>query len=464
MKPRGPAPGSRRPLLFGVIRSVIAALAPACVSVPSYELVITNVNVVDVRNGLVLPARDVVTSAGRIRKVAIHSAGLDGGADQVVDGTGKFLIPGLWDMHTHIFNNNDPAQRVNTWYFPSMLEQGVTGVRDMWVRPADVPTVERWQQGLSAGTWNGPRMLTFGCIVDGAHPRHKSDGAADPASGRALVRAYKQAGIGFVKVYDGMDRDTYLAILEEARRVGIDVAGHTPFSLRPSEVSAAGQHSIEHMGGIAMECSTEADRLFAGGKSEDGQALELLNTFSEERAAELGQTLRANQTWMVPTLCLWLAWIATDFDELQRMPGLPKVPTWERDEWAHVRDYYLERGPREVDIARRRFERDLRCVAILHAQGVRFLAGTDVGNEYILPGRSLHDELELFVQAGFTPAEALRTATSDAADYMNAAASTGQIAPGRFADMVLLDADPLDDIRNTRRVHAVILNGRVVVP
>jgi len=258
---------------------------------------------------------------------------------------------------------------------------------------------------------------------------------------------------------------THFEIVDEAKRVGMDVAGHTPFSIRSSEASAAGQRSVEHMGGVALECSDAAERLFAIGHSEDALEREILDTFSEQRAAELGRTFRVNDTWMVPTLCLWLPWMAHDVGELERMPGFDQVPAYERDEWAQMRAYLAhERTEQEESLTRRRFARELATIAILRGQGVRFLAGTDVGNEYILPGYSLHDELELFVQAGFTPVAALRTATSDAADYMHASDEIGQVAPGMFADLVLLDANPLADIRNTRRVSAVILNGRVVEP
>lgn len=424
------------------------------------ELIIANVNVVDVKQGVLLPGHDVLISDGRITAVEAHAAHRE--ADSIIDGTGKFLMPGLWDMHTHIFNNNDTAQGPNTWYFPMMLAQGITGVRDMWVKPADVATVHNWQIGLREGTWNGPRMISFGCIVDGAHPRHRSDNAATPEEGRAIVRAYKEAGIGFVKVYDDLDSATYHAIMDEARRLGMPVAGHTPFRARASDASAAGQRSIEHMGGVAMECSTKADSLFATGLPEDAHLFTMLRTFSEERAVALGETFRANDTWLVPTLCTWLPWLATDHDELQRMPGLDQVPDWEREEWAWMKEYYEhERTAFEDSITRLRHARELETIRILHGQGVRFLAGTDVGNEYILPGHSLHDELALLVKAGFTPAEALRTATLNAGAYMNASDSIGQVAPGMLADLLLLEADPLSDVRNTRRISAVLLNGRV---
>lgn len=438
---------------------------------PSPEaLAFINVTVIDATGAPPKSKMTVVISDGRIAGVGRTGRLKVPAGARMVDATGQFLIPGLWDMHTHIWDKE--------MLFPAYVANGITGVRDMgsvlepWVR---------WRAQISSGELQGPRPFIGGKIVDGFKPFfYFFVQAATAEQGRESVRSLKEKGADFIKVYERLPREVYFAVADEARRQGLSFAGHVPAEVKASEASAAGQKSIEHLTGIALESSTEQARLRReaadalkearrdGLKAEEvsagiQRAYKLarglpLDTYSEERAKALFKTLRRNKTWQVPTLV-----VREDYgdEQLRRsiVPQLKYFPPF-------VRGMILPEGratDEERAENRRRFRKELEIVRAMHEAGVRFLAGADAPNPYSVPGFGLHDELGLLVEAGFTPLEALQAATRNPAEFLGRLDSLGTIEHGKIADLVLLEADPLAEISNTRRIAAVVLGGKLLL-
>ena len=436
--------------------AVFCAIGRAQPAAPS-ALIIHDVNVIDVTGGPTQAHRTVIVRDGQIAEIG-SSAGSVGGKLQAVDvnGTGKFLIPGLWDMHVHmVFGDWFPRGKEVT--LPLFIANGITGVRDMG---GELEVLQHWRKEITAGTLIGPRMVISGPMLDGPQPRFPSSIAiATPEDGRRAVDDLKRRGADFIKLQSLIPREAVFAIADETRKQGITFVGHVPDSVRASEASNAGQKSFEHLIGI-FEGSSPLEDAFLKGPKTPGQ---FLSTYDSKRGATLFALLAKNHTWQCPTL-VWERGgnliDQTNFASDARAKYVPaswKDVTWKRFTEEITHDFNTD------DLAtRKRFvEKELEVVNEMHRAGIPFLAGTDTPpGVYIFPGFSLHEELQRFVAAGFTPMEALQTATLNPATFLGMEDRLGTIKKGKLADLVLLDANPLDDIRNTQKIAAVIVNGR----
>src|SRR6266853_1132460 len=410
-------------LLFATLS--IRAQKPA-----TYDLlVLTNVTVVDVRTGTLQPEQTVILERNHIASVGPGKSAKYPRNAASVNCRGLFLIPGLWDMHVHlVFGDWFPgAQNIS---LPLFVVNGVTGVRDMG---SELDTVESWRNEIEAGRLSGPRIYTPGPMLDGPKPRFPSSVAiATPEDARRAVADLKRRGADFIKLQSLIPRAAVFAITEEAKRQEIAFEGHVPDAVRASEMSTAGMKSFEHLIGI----------------------------FEGSSPAEM---LAKNHTWQCPTL-VWERGgnliDASDFSNDTRVKYIPaswKDKTWKRFTEEITQGY----GADDLAIRKRFVEKELEVVGMLHKAGVSFLAGTDTpAGVHIFPGYSLHEELQRFVAAGFTPLEALQTATLNPARFFGMEDRTGTVEKGRFADLVLLSANPLEDIGNTQKIAGVIVNGR----
>ena len=440
-------------LYFLVLLFPCAAIAAAN---DSPNLIIQNVTIVDVTGGALLSHRTVVVREGKIVDIAEANAAAGDKKAIRVKGTAKFLIPGLWDMHVHmVFGDWFPRGKEIT--VPLFVANGITGVRDMG---GELDVLQQWRKEIEAGTMIGPRIVMSGPMLDGPQPRFPSSIAIKtPEDGRRAVDDLKRRGVDFIKLQSLIPREAVFAIADEARKHGITFVGHVPDSVRASEMSNAGQKSFEHLIGIFEGSSRLEDEFLKGGKTEG----KFLATYDPQRAAALFALLAKNQTWQCPTL-VWerggnlieLSDFAHD-TRAKYVPAYWKDVTWKRftDEITH--------GFNTDDLATRRHfvEKELEVVNAMHRAGIPFLAGTDTPpGVYIFPGFSLHEELQRFVAAGFTPLEALQTATLNPAKFLGKEDQLGTIEKGKLADMVLLDANPLDNIRNTQKIAGVVVNGR----
>ncbi len=429
-------------------------------------LALTHVTVIDMTGAP--PKRDltVVITGNRIRAIApSNQIRIPPGAE-VINAAGKFLIPGLWDMHVH-FTEIERS-------FPLFIANGVTSVRNMG---GELEDLLRWRAQVASGKLLGPRVLTCGPILDGPQPAAHGPTivVATATEGRQTVDMLKQRGADCVKVYDRLPRDAYFAIIDQAKRDGIPVVGHVPEAITTMEASDAGQKSIEHLGTILQGCSTIEDELrgLEGAPMPSGDDFSefprriaargerMLDTYNEQKAKQLFAHLIKNQTWQVPTLVTKRALTFIDDFDRNGDERLKYIPQSEQKWWSPKQNFLLRyRTPGYIVYSKRLFQKELELVGAMHRAGVPLMTGTDLSIPYTFAGFSLHDELALFVQAGLTPIEALQAATRNPAVFLGELTSHGTIERGKIANLVLLEANPLENIRNTQRINAVFLNGR----
>ena len=415
------------------------------------SIAFTHVTVIDGTGAAPKAGMVVLITGGRISAVGkVGEIKVPEGA-QVVDATGKFLIPGLWDMHVHSVAYEEAKKA-----FPQVVASGITGIRDMGA-PKD--EVLRLRAEIAEGKLLGPRMVVAGPILQGPLPSNLAklpllQSVSSEKEAKQAVVSLKQSGVDFIKVQDSLPRELYFAIAAEAARQRIPFAGHLPPAISAWEASTAGQRSIEHLGGthygILIACADSESELHAEvrgimkseieaafqGREPDNSMLfraaftrRLLESYSDRKAAALFRAFTKNNTWQVPTLAaLRSLWNRKDLSEADIQYG------------TKVR------------------EKELEVVNVMRKSSVKVMAGTD--GPLSEAAGNLHEELALLVEAGFTPMEALQSATRNPAEFLGLSSSIGSIQAGRLADLVLLDANPLEDIRHTKKIRAVVLGGR----
>lgn len=425
--------------------------------IPAPPLAITHVSVVNAA-GPVQPDMTVMVRGNRITSVEKSAHAKVPKDARVLDGTGKYLIPGLWDMHVHVmFGDWIPGSKEVS--LPLFVANGVTGIRDMG---GDLDTLLAWRKEISAGALIGPRMVIAGPMLDGPKSRFPSSvSITTPQEGRKAVDDLKAKGVDFIKVQSFIQRDAYFAVVDEARKQKMVFAGHVPDAIRASEASEAGQKSIEHFTGVFEGCSTEEDEFLKGPKSPK----RFLDTYDANKCQRLIAQLARNHTWQAPTLVWERGQWLVDVIDYSHDPLLKYAPqSWQKKSWPDFTHDIIKELDTDPVADRRRFvQKELEMTLAMHRAGVKFMAGTDTAAAVaVLPGSSLHTELEYFVEAGLTPQEALRTATLAPAEFFGRQSEMGTVEKNKIADLVLLDANPLEDIKNTRRINAVILNGRLL--
>jgi imidazolonepropionase-like amidohydrolase len=371
-------------------------------SAAQQSLVLSDVTVIDGTGEAPRANRTVIITGDRIARIVDASVSTVPKGARVIQARGKFLIPGLWDMHVHLTASALPA----------LVAHGVTGVRDMGNILSDV---DSWRAQIAGGTRVGPRIFRVGPTLNGQAfgPAHVA--IASDAEARAAVRVLKHVGVDAIKIHRALSREAYFALSDEAKKLSIPFVGHIPQAVTAQEASDAGQASFEH-----------TETLFEGNaplKREDAPALfarfvQNHNAFTPTLVNYRGSAEPAN----------------IDPELLQKYPDLPV-------------------GRKKI------FSSFLELVGLMNQAGVTLLAGSDLGSKWISPGSSLHDELALLVEAGLTPMQALQAATHNPARFMKVDAGT--VEAGKIADLLLLDANPIEDIRNTRRIHAVMLRGKL---
>jgi Amidohydrolase family len=419
-------------LLAGV---VCAGCAPPADSPPNATLVIEDVTVVDVETGGLQAHRDIVIGAGRILAVDSHRTRPWPDSVTRVSGGGRYAIPGLWDMHVHALWSPE----ILPTFLPLFVTQGVTGVRDMG---GSLELLARARDSARSGA-SYPMVIGPGPIVDGPEPVQPEISVAvdGPARARQVVDSLALGGADFIKVYTLLPREAFQALLEEARTRGLTVVGHVPAEVTPEEAARWGQRSIEH---LRDELEPFCTRVTAG--------------VCDSAIAEF----RRNRVWQVPTLHVLRMKSILDDTTLARDTLLRYLVPSLRQEWLSTQSSRSRQGREYFEGKRRRFQDELWLVGYLSKAGVQIMPGTDAGVAFAFPGFSLHDELELLVEAGLTPLDALRAGTLAPARFLAATDSLGTIAPGRVANLVLLAGNPLERIGATRQIDAVVLRGRLL--
>jgi len=403
---------------------------PASVTQSGSTIAITDVTVIDVATGVHQAGLCVLIQGDRITSIGARIS-IPRGATRL-NGKGKFLIPGLWDMHSH-------HQGTGTEAVDLFVAKGVVGTRDMG---ADADFIFPLRERIRSGALFGPEIVLSGPMLDDAPPgfpyRRRTTNAEEA---RVAVRELKQLGVDFLKVHDHTPREVFFAIAEEAPTVGLTFAGHVPIAVTIEEAADAGMQSIEHLANYRVfgDCGT-------------GETVE---TYDLSSCARLFDKLAAKGVWQTPTM-----------EFFQTLPGVFSGAPLDHAEYASDSLLKLTRDNVELshldaetlDRFRQANRITPRAIRDLHSRGNRFLAGCDG----LVPGFCLHDELEWFTKAGFSPLEALQTATINPARFLGREASQGTIEVGKRGDVVLLDADPTTDIRNTTRIAAVVVKGKLV--
>jgi imidazolonepropionase-like amidohydrolase len=397
----------------------------------SQPLVFVRVTVIDMTGAKPKPEMTVIVIGNRISTIGKTGKVRLPKNAQVIDGTGKFLIPGLWDMHVHLEISGKEES------FPMYLANGVTGVRDMG---GDLDSIRKWRQQSALGNLLAPRIVAAGPILDGKTPfaprfRVTVENAVEA---KQAVDSLKNHGVDFIKVHNFLSKEAYFAIADEAKKQGLPFAGHVPFSVTATEASNAGQKSIEHLSGLPT-------------------------TYDDEKAKILFALFVKNRTWQCPTLITLRAVAFLNDGDFTNDARIKYIPPSVKESWDfQINTFFKSRTPEAIAAAKTSVNGNIREVGAMRRAGVEFMAGTDVGFPYVFPGFSLHDELALLVRAGLTPMETLQTATRNPAKYLDLLESLGTVEKGKIADLVLLEANPLADISNTKQIAAVVFNGRYI--
>lgn len=437
--------------MIGLLAAMLALAGLTCSKPQAQSLsgttAIVDANVLDVGNGTVRARQTVLIEGNRIKQVGPSATVVVPPGSSVVQANGGFLIPGLWDMHTHL-----------TSYAPHLrqfIAHGVTGVRDMGSvafeetngavvllpRQRALDEILRVRQEVAEGERLGPRIMTAGVTLNGPFPPGVDIpfqwSLTTPAEATRAVEALASRGVDFIKVHQRLARDSYDAIVTSAKARGLAVAGHAPSAAGIEHVTRAGQASIEHTHGMA-EYFRKA--------SADREGKDLMALF------------RAHATVQVPTLVSFQGfavaseWYATP----EREPRIAQIapPVFRLWKMLFPPETVVPERTRELVIEKTNFTR------MLHAAGVPLMTGTDFGGPFVFAGSSLHDELELLVRAGLSPLAALQAATLTPVKFLKRN-DVGAVESGKLADILLLEANPLNDIRNTRRIATVVANGEV---
>jgi imidazolonepropionase-like amidohydrolase len=403
------------------------------------------VTVLPLETAVTLPDQTVVIRGDRIERVAPRAEVAIPAGARVIDGHGRYVLPGLIDAHVHLARTQDLA---------ILLALGVTTVRNMWGAPVHLT----WRDQIARGELPGPTIVTAGPILDGDPPAHPGSlivrTAADVDQAIAL---HRRLGYDFVKIYSRLSPEAFERLVADAARDGLAVAGHVPWAVPLDRAVDAGMRSIEHMTGFVAALQAAGSPL--AGRIDRASRAQQIDHVDEARIAALVQRVAAHRTFDVPTLGVMDAdrGAAEVRDRLAR-PEMRWLPPWERALSAP--------GPNdgddaaELDRDRRRIALLGRIVAALDRAGAPIATGTDLENPLVIPGFSLHHELELLVDAGLSPLAALRAATRSGAELLGRSHELGRVAAGMRADLVLLDANPLDDIHHTRRIAGVMARGR----
>ena len=410
------------------------------------DVAFVHVSLVPMDAPRVLSDQTVLVKGSRI--VAVGPAAtiaVPAGAKKI-EGAGKFLMPGLADMHAHV---NQRAWLV------LLVANGVTTVRNMW---AWVPETLDWRAQIEQGALLGPTIITAGPILDGSPPVwDDSTSVKDAPEAAAAVRAQKASGYDFVKVYSNLSLEAYDAIVDEAGKLGLPVAGHVPDRAGLDHVLEKRQRSIEHLEGYLQFAQRDDSPLKE--KIDLPSIRRAIDYLDETKLAALVQKTRAAGTWNCPTLISSAKYSSPAEAKVELVrPEMRFLTPGVRAMWDPANDRrYRDRTADDYEHRKRRSARERKLVKELHDAGARLLLGTDFPSPFVVPGFNIHDELALFVAAGLTPYDAIRAGTADAAEYFGD--TFGVIATGKRADFILVEANPLEDVRNIARRVGVMARG-----
>lgn len=438
-----------------------------------HSILFESVNVIDAKSG-VRANFNVLVTGNKIIEVSGNSIEIPLNC-KVVDGKGKYLIPGLWDSHVHVTF----IPGLERAMFPLFLGNGITSIRDTG---GLINEILPWKEKSQKEPEISPRLFISGPLLDG-HPNvydgspgmpEISVGLNSKEEAIAMVNSLAAAGVDLLKSYEMLSPEMFKTILAAAKKHNLPLTGHVPLSIDVIEASDAGLRSMEHLRNLEMSCSSDFDSLLrarkqmiAKGKDDLGgilrseihlaQRMHAFNTFDEQRASKVLAALERNGTWQIPTIALSTGGINRLYENEDWKKTFKFLPETIKVKWIEAANKASEKQSSKISIAHGEWV--LKMIKKLKDSRIKIMAGTDTPIGFLTPGFSLHKELEMLVKGGMQPLEAIESATLLPARYFNVQDSIGTIDKNMIADLVLLDADPLSDITNTRKIIAVVRNG-----
>lgn len=433
-------------------------------------IVFEDVDIIDAVNGL-RPGQTVVVKGNKILDLGKSGEIKVPSGSTIIKCSGKFMIPGLWDAHVHI-TNSEALKPIQNRLF---IINGITYIRDTGATLQLILPMRKSAETESKSGGLAPEIFMTGPHLDGLQLSWESSvSAATPAQVRFIIDCLENAGVNEIKVYDLIPYDACMEVFSYAKSKGFRISSHIPLSLDVVEASNAGLSSMEHMYNLEMSCSSDWDslltarrKMIAEGSAKPGgvlrneiytaQRLHAFRTQSESRRDSVLKTLAKNQTWQVPTLAIIAQEEHRMFTRKDWMQNYRYLPESVRIDWEKTISAKINIQPSEEGMAHALWAYDM--VPRIAGYGIGIMAGTDMPLEQLTPGFSLHLELELLVKAGLTPLQAIEAATLNPAKYYRIEDRQGTINKGMLADLVILDANPLENISNTQSIWAVMRNG-----
>lgn len=463
-------------LMFPIFMGLLACKPEG--EVFDHAICIQNITTIDPAEGS-KEGQTVIIKEGKILRIAPTSGLKLSTKNQIIDGTGKYLIPGLWDAHVHFAYMDYLAPRM----FDLFLLYGITSVRDTG---GEIMFVKKWKDAALAHPTDAPRVMIAGPLLDGmpnvydgSDPGHPplSIGSGSVEALEKLVHKLDSLDVDFLKAYEMLSPEQYYKLMEMAKRLGYKVTGHVPLSMDVTGASNAGLNSMEHMRNLELSCASNAEELLIqrhamlnkgrnmpGGELRSSihaaQREKAVANYDEKKADEIIQVLLKNQTWQIPTLTLNTSQARPPYARPEWQESFEYLPDTTRDRWRAI----LKAGEAQpASPFRQNYSQWMMAMAgKLHKAGVPIMAGTDTPIAFLTPGLSLHEELVSLVEAGLSTQEALKAATINPAIYFGMENELGSIRESQWADLLILSANPLDDIRNTQQIEAVFKQGKLL--
>lgn len=435
-------------LLISVVSIIYACKKPI-----KGDILITDTNVVDVEGGKVLEHMYVLISGDSIVDISGNKSSFE--AKQIIDGDGKYLIPGLWDMHTH----NWWDKHFSNYY----IANGVLGLRNMYTPMKHITPLK---DSIANNLIDGPYYFAAGRVIEGKGADFPDWLVIDKEEDiLPALDTLQKEGSDFVKVYNKIPANLYYKLVNEAHKRGMRVEGHVPMAISAVDASNAGQLSIEHLLGIPELCTH--DSLFKDRKDNNwfGAVMKFDDyatiKIDEELAKKNFDILKKNNTYVCPTLVVWYNYLHPD-SGYEKNPVTAKFEADVKDYWSGEIGNYRKKEPAQKAMMLKKYATMQKVTYLLYKNGVKLIAGTDAINPYVYPGFALHTEFKLLKAAGIPDSYILKMGTINAAQYLGLENKYGQVKPGKKASLVLLAGNPLQNIENTNKIEAVILNGKVI--
>ncbi len=434
-------------------------------------LCIENITIIDPISGE-QEHQTLIIQEGKISQIIPSDEISLSAENTIINGEGKYIIPGLWDAHVHFAYMEELAPDMYNLF----LENGITSVRDTGGK---IEFVKYWKDQALKDPTNAPRIMMAGPLLDGTPNVYDGSDPGHPELSVELksvedvaeqIEYLDSLGVDFLKAYEMLSPEQFKKAMSIAKKKGLKVTGHVPLSMDVISASNEGLNSMEHLRNLELSCASNWEELLesrqsmlANGINEAGgslrskihaaQRINAIDQFDSAQTQKVLNALAKNQTWQIPTMAL--------YETITNRPveSFKTLPTKISEDWHNKYEIYSNAPAQPDRLKYSKWQSEM--ISKVHNAKIGIMAGTDTPIGLLVPGRSLHDELRLLVGAGMTPLEAIKTATYNPAKYFNMEDELGRVQEHMWADLVVLDENPLLDITNTLKINTVIKQGKI---